>query len=213
MVSMAQMHLSEKPPKMKIPPNPPAGMPIRWVVVGTSGSGKSHLARRLEAQLGVVHIELDQHHWLPNWQERPDDEMRQLVQAEMDKAATTPPHGWAVCGGYSQHRHWLWPQANGVVWLNYSFGRTFWRVLVRTLRRIFLKELACNGNRETFGKSFFTKESIIWWMMTTHRRRKKEYRGLQTEGEFSKVQWYEFTHPRQVEAWLKALPDKAPYLP
>ena len=44
----------------------------RIVVVGSSGAGKTSLARRLAAQLGVPHIELDALHFAEDWIEVPD---------------------------------------------------------------------------------------------------------------------------------------------
>jgi adenylate kinase family enzyme len=40
----------------------------RLAVVGTTGSGKTRLARRLAQQLDVAHIELDALHWEPEHQ-------------------------------------------------------------------------------------------------------------------------------------------------
>ena len=43
-------------------------------VVGTSGVGKSTLARRLAQELSLPYIEMDVLYWLPEWQGTPDDE-------------------------------------------------------------------------------------------------------------------------------------------
>lgn len=40
----------------------------RVVIVGTSGSGKTTMARELSVLLGTPHIELDALQWLPGWQ-------------------------------------------------------------------------------------------------------------------------------------------------
>ena len=37
------------------------------------------MAKQVAAALEVPHIELDALHWLPDWQERPDSEFRELV--------------------------------------------------------------------------------------------------------------------------------------
>ncbi len=50
----------------------------RIVVIGSSCSGKSTLSQFLANKLNSEYIELDQLHWLPNRQERPDDEFRNM---------------------------------------------------------------------------------------------------------------------------------------
>jgi GTPase SAR1 family protein len=40
---------------------------MRIVVVGTSGAGKTTLARRIAAQLQLPHIELDAINWQSEW--------------------------------------------------------------------------------------------------------------------------------------------------
>ncbi len=48
----------------------------RIVVIGSSCSGKSTFSQHLAIKEEVEYIELDQIHWLPNWEERPDEEFR-----------------------------------------------------------------------------------------------------------------------------------------
>jgi adenylate kinase family enzyme len=54
----------------------------RYVVVGTSGSGKTTVSANLAAESGLEHIELDALHWLEDWTERPPKEFRTLVECE-----------------------------------------------------------------------------------------------------------------------------------
>ncbi len=48
----------------------------RILVIGTSRSGKTNLARRLSAIFGSSHIELDAVFWGPNWQPIPTGTFR-----------------------------------------------------------------------------------------------------------------------------------------
>ncbi len=45
----------------------------RISVIGTSGSGKTTVARRIAESLGFPHVELDALHWEPGWKEAPID--------------------------------------------------------------------------------------------------------------------------------------------
>jgi adenylate kinase family enzyme len=64
------------------------------VVVGTSGSGKTTVARELAHRHGVPHVELDALFHGPNWAETPAEEFRRRV------AAATDGDGWVVDGNY-----------------------------------------------------------------------------------------------------------------
>jgi adenylate kinase family enzyme len=51
----------------------------RIAVVGTTGSGKTTLARQLSERLGIPHVELDAIRYGPNWKETPDEIFRECV--------------------------------------------------------------------------------------------------------------------------------------
>jgi adenylate kinase family enzyme len=68
----------------------------RVSVVGTSGSGKSILARELARALDVPVVELDALHWLPGWAERPDEEFAAAV------AQAAAGERWVIDGNYSK---------------------------------------------------------------------------------------------------------------
>ena len=56
------------------------------------------MARRVAAILQAPHIERDAIHWLPGWQERDDDEFRELTQAAV------VADRWVVDGNYAMVR-------------------------------------------------------------------------------------------------------------
>jgi len=54
----------------------------RFVVIGTSGAGKTTVAKEIARILEVPHVELDSYRHGPNWTETPDDIFRdQLSEA------------------------------------------------------------------------------------------------------------------------------------
>ena len=93
----------------------------RVVVIGSSCSGKTTLAKRISGELGIPHIELDAIYWLPNWIERPPEEMRDLT------AAAVAQDRWVVDGNYRVVRDIVWEIATTVIWLDYSFATVFYR--------------------------------------------------------------------------------------
>jgi len=49
-------------------------------VVGSTGSGKTTVARLLAEQLGLDHIKIDALFWKPNWEETPDEAFLPAVE-------------------------------------------------------------------------------------------------------------------------------------
>jgi len=141
----------------------------RVVVIGTSCSGKTTLAGRVAGILAVPHIELDAIHWLPEWQERPMEEFRELT------ALAVAANQWVADGNYSGVRDIVWARATSVIWLNYTFPLVLWRALRRTITRSFGGQILYSGNKESLRKAFLSRESIIWWVITTYHRLRREY--------------------------------------
>ncbi len=106
----------------------------RVIVIGTTGSGKTALARELAQILGGVHIELDAHNFLPGWTDRPLEDMRARV-AEAVKAER-----WVACGNYGKVRDIVWPRADTAVWLDYPLARVLWRMTRRSIVRAVTRE-------------------------------------------------------------------------
>ncbi len=67
----------------------------RIVVVGSQGSGKTHLSLALGAKLGLPIIHLDTLYWRPGWKPSQRDDFR----ARVAQAISTD--GWIVDGSYS----------------------------------------------------------------------------------------------------------------
>ncbi|WP_043174367.1 AAA family ATPase, partial [Pseudomonas aeruginosa] len=119
------------------------GAPLRVVVVGTSGAGKSTFSAALAARLGCTHVELDRLYWGPGWQAVPHERFEHAVER-----ATTAPR-WVADGNYSAVRELLWGRATHVVWLNFGRWTVLSRVLRRTLARGLLRTRLSHGNRES----------------------------------------------------------------
>jgi adenylate kinase family enzyme len=171
----------------------------RVIVIGTSCCGKTTLARRVAEALGSRHIELDAIHWRPGWSEAPTEEFRAAVQQQVEGQR------WVVDGNYSEVQDIVWPRATDAIWLNYSFLTVFSRAFVRTVRRVFLREVLYNGNRESFRNAFLSRGSILWWVIRTFRRRREQYEALFSRGAFPGLRLTELRRPGEAERLLRTL--------
>ena len=109
----------------------------RVVVVGTSGSGKTTVARELAAILGVTHVELDALNWDAGWVDL-NQTNREVFLRRVKEAVAGD--AWVVDGNYTSSRDLVWPKATAVVWLDYPLWLNLWRMAKRTIPRIVTKE-------------------------------------------------------------------------
>lgn len=147
-------------------------MDKRIVIIGTSCSGKSTLSKRISQNLNIPHYELDNYFWESNWTSIPEDKFIQIVGDFTNK------NNWVICGNYSSVRDIIWNKSTDIVWIDYPLYLIFYRAVRRSIIRAYTKEKICNGNVESFKKSFLTKDSIILWVLKTYYKRKKEYKLL-----------------------------------
>ena len=179
------------------------GIGERVLVVGSTGAGKTVLAGELAARLGAPHVELDALHFAENWVEVPD-----VVFAERT-AAATEGDAWVLDGNYSAvTRDLAWDRALSVVWLDYPFVVSGWRLLRRTVLRATRRQELWHGNRETFRKSFASRDSILLWFLRTFRRRRRQYEAAMADPANAHLSFVRLRSPREAELWLAGIPDR-----
>src|SRR5690348_17105632 len=94
----------------------------RIAVVGSTGSGKTTLARYLARRLHVTHVELDALHWDADWIPAPIPIFRERTATALGGSA------WIVGGNYSKVRDIVWARADMVIWLDYPLPIILCRV-------------------------------------------------------------------------------------
>lgn len=138
-------------------------------VVGVSGSGKTTTAKHIAERLQIPHFELDALHLGPNWSEPPIDKFREIVSDSLMASS------WVVDGNYGKVRDIVWPQADTIVWLDYSSSTILCQLIKRTIRRVVSRKLLWSGNRESLTTALFSKDSIFLWALRSHKRQTIEY--------------------------------------
>ena len=171
----------------------------RVVVIGTSGSGKSTMAKDLSEILGVPHVEFDAYRHGPNWTETPDDIFRgQLAEALSGDR-------WVADGNYSVARDVVWPRATALIWLDLPYPVVFWRLFWRIMKRGIFRVELWNGNKENLWEHFFSKDSLFAWSFNTHWKRRKSNPFAFAQPEHSHLQVVHLRSPRMARKWLKSV--------
>ena len=174
----------------------------RIVVVGTTGSGKTTVARQLAAVLGVTYVELDALNWEADWvglNEQDPPEFRRRVEGAVRRDA------WVVDGNYGVVRDLVWPKATAVLWLDYPLWLALWRLAKRTIPRIVTNEPLWKGNTESFRTQLLSRDSIFLWAVKTHRRRHTTYPAILARPEHTHLTVVRHRSPRETAAWLRRI--------
>jgi adenylate kinase family enzyme len=170
----------------------------RIAVIGSTGSGKTTLARRIGAILGIPHIELDALHWQPNWTPTSGEAFRGAV----DDA--TCGERWVIDGNYSAVRDIVWPRADALVWLDYPLPLIMSRLARRTADRIVRKTELWSGNRERLGNAL-SRDSLFLWALQYHRVRRPLLPAEFALPEHQHLTVHHLRSPRQTRVWLRDL--------
>ena len=174
---------------------------MRYLVIGTSGAGKSTFAQQLAAATQCDYIELDAHYWGPHWQAVPPEQFKASV------SEASQGDRWVADGNYSAVRDILWSRATHVIWLNYGRFTVFSRLLRRTLGRGITRAPLFNGNRESLRMAFLSKDSILLWSVSTYAKNQAKFAELRAGGAFAHLQRVELTESAQAEELIQRFAD------
>lgn len=122
-----------------------ANDPISWhprrvTIAGVTGAGKSTLARRISAILGIPHTELDSLFHGPFWVPRPS------FSTEVEDF--TLGADWVTEWQYAGVKNVIASRADTMLWLDLPTRVALSRVVRRTVRRRLRRQQLWNGNIE-----------------------------------------------------------------
>lgn len=167
-------------------------------VIGTTGSGKSTFSKQLADKLGFPCIHMDQLFWKPNWEGSSDEEFIPKV------TEATSGEKWVLDGNYNRTNDAKWKNVDTIIWLDYSYPRTFWQLLTRTVSRIITQEELWpgTGNRDSFRMAFMSKNSIFVWLFLRYKRNKERYSDLHQSLELKHIQFIRLLTPKDAKKFL-----------
>ena len=178
---------------------------MRIVVVGTSGAGKTTLARAIAARLELPHIELDAINWQSGWRDLarhdPDEFVRRVAEAIQVEA-------WVLDGNYGPVRDMVWQRATHLVWLDYERPVIMARVIRRSFLRAILRTELWAGNRERWLHMLRPSHPIRWAWGTWGRRRRETVEQLGRE-EYARLVVLRLRRPAEAQRALGILAEAA----
>ncbi|MBL8771444.1 MAG: hypothetical protein JNK30_08690 [Phenylobacterium sp.] len=163
----------------------------RILVIGNSGGGKSTLARRLGAKLGLPVIHLDVLFWKPGWVESDDAEFEARIAAYQQEDA------WIADGNFGGSWRLRMPAADTIVWID----QPVWLCLVRAIRRVFQYR---DGSRPDMAEGCREKIDLKFYgfILTYNRKvRPRLERALADHGAHARL--VRLRSDREIEAFLQ----------
>jgi adenylate kinase family enzyme len=172
--------------------------PMRILVYGVTGSGKSTLAARVGARLGLPYVAIDDLTWKPGWVPRTEQEQRAVIGEVLAGDA------WVIDAAYGMWHDLVLERADLIVGLDLPRWRSLARLVRRTVSRIVRRTPICNGNYESWRKSFLDRDSILRFHFASFRRKRDRMRRWASSPGFPETVL--LRSPAEVERWFNALP-------
>jgi adenylate kinase family enzyme len=178
----------------------------RISVVGSSGAGKSTVARAFARDIGVPFVELDAIFHQPDWAPLGEDEFRRRV------AEVAAGDAWVIDGNYSAVRALVWARADTVIWIDLPRRAVMRQIVWRTLRRAGFRIELWNGNREPWA-NFFTwdpEKSVISWAWHKHGVYRQRYGAAMRDPAYGHLRFVRLQSRAAVRRFLAGTsPDSA----
>lgn len=166
-------------------------------IIGTSGSGKSTFAKRLAKRLELPYIEIDAIFWGKNWYWPPDEAFFARLEKTLDREA------WVLDGNYTRTTAIKWEAVDTVIWIDFSFPRTLYQVISRSIRNLITKKELWpgTGNRQTIQR-FFSKDSIVLSTIKVYRKNRRKYLKMMNSSEYAHIEFVQLRNLKECSQFL-----------
>ncbi|WP_338057521.1 AAA family ATPase [Shimazuella soli] len=134
-----------------------------WII-GTSGTGKTTLAKIICQSLNLTHYELDEYFWGPEWTKLDEGEFLDKIS----RICTLEQ--WVIDGLYMQAKDIITNQVDTIIWLDFKIQLILYRIIVRTFKNLINRKQLWNGNRENIIHIF---SDFIPFIIRTYRKNRK----------------------------------------
>ncbi|MFD4371823.1 adenylate kinase [Streptomyces sp. NPDC058486] len=162
---------------------------------GPPASGKSTIARRLSASLGVPHTDLDDVLFA-------GDEPLPLDAFRAEAERVTREDAWVVEGNYSKLADVVWHRAEVLVWLDLPLSLVVRRIAYRSLRQLTGRDTSVQARRLTWKRAFFGRRSLLRTAIRKYSHNRPRYARQVAETAALGVRVVRLRSGREADAWL-----------
>ena len=175
----------------------------RIVVLGRTGSGKTTLAREVAAALDMPHVELDSLYFGPDFSTAPLSVLRERT------SAAVAGDRWVTDGNKRAVRDLVWPRADTIIWLDYPFYVSLWRLAKRARSRTLAlgAQAARSNRRAALPRQLLAAARGVLTALRSHRGQRRQYPRLFAQPANQHLAVVRLRSPRAARQWLARVTD------
>jgi hypothetical protein len=178
----------------------------RILILGRTGSGKTTLARELAAAIGRPHVELDSLLFDADLSRAPLEVLRERT------SEAVAAEQWVTDGNKRAVRDIVWPRADTVIWLDYPFRVSAWRLAKRArgrTARITAEAAQSGGGRSGAARHLLKAGKGVLTALKSHRGQRKAYPQLFAQPANQHLAVARLRSPRATRQWLARVTEDA----
>jgi energy-coupling factor transporter ATP-binding protein EcfA2 len=178
----------------------------RILILGRTGSGKTTLARELATAFGMAHVELDSLYFGPDFSRAPLSLLRERTSAAI------AGERWVTDGNKSAVRDLVWPSADTIIWLDYPFYVSLWRLAkrARTRTSVLSAEAAQTGRRSGLPKQMLAAARGVLTALKSHRGQRRKYPRMFAHPAHQHLAVARLRSPRATRQWMARVTEVGP---
>jgi len=168
------------------------------VVFGSTGVGKTTLVNRIADEFALPIIDLDK---LLREAEKSDSPEKTFLFSVIESVNAD---SWIIDGSYTSVQAIIWPRAEAIIWLDFSFWVFFFRLIKRSLYRIFIRKSSERPIREKNQPAHERTLTYLHAIFTNNQRRQRHFATL-FNSKNAHLHIIRLCNPKDAEDWLNLL--------
>jgi adenylate kinase family enzyme len=167
----------------------------RTIIFGSTGIGKTTLVKRIAEEFSLPVIDIDSLRREAGKSDAPDETFSHLVMESVKEDI------WIIDGSYTSVQDVIWPRAEAIVWLDFSFGIFLSRLIKRSLYRIFIRkksEKPIKARNQAASERAGTYLRAIF----TGKQRRQRYFATLYNAKNVHLHIIRLSDPEEVQLWL-----------
>jgi adenylate kinase family enzyme len=167
----------------------------RTIIFGSTGVGKTTMVKQIAEEFDLPVIDVDSLRREAGRSKSPEETFVRLI-TESIKGDT-----WIIDGSYTSVQDIVWPRAEAIVWLDFSFWVFLSRLIKRSLYRIFIRK---KTEKPIKGRNQPARERAQTYLRAifTGKRRRQRYFATIYNSKNAHLHIIRLSSPEEVQLWL-----------